>query len=376
MKYKSYKYPLSSIYIDGDEKKNIKYCIETGVISSIGNFVTKFEKNFIKYLGGGHALAVSNGTDAIELALKSLDIKAGSEIIVPNLTFAATINAVINCNFKPVLVDIDKNTWNIDPIDIQNKITNKTKAIIIVHLYGIPCDYNKILKIVKNNNFFLIEDCAESLGSKFKNKKMGLEGDASTYSFYANKTITTGEGGMTVFKKKENYFKALKIRNQGRSFIKTYWHDIVGSNYRITNIQAALGVAQLKKINFLLNKRKKIFRYYDEFFKVNQNIILIPKPKNTENSYWFYTITIKNISEKTRDKLSDFLNSKGVENRPFFYPLNIMPAYKKYSKGLFLQSKELSFKSISLPTSINLKKKEIKIIANYVNGFINNINAQ
>tara|TARA_B100000787_G_scaffold118610_1_gene88738 strand:- start:537 stop:2006 length:1470 start_codon:yes stop_codon:yes gene_type:complete len=354
--------PLLSPQISIKEKNNVMDCMNSGWISSAGNYVEKFEKNFSKYLGGGYSMTVSNGTTAIELALRALGIGKGDEVLLPNFTFAATINAVINSKATPKLIDIDSETWTIDLNQIKKSITNRTKAIIPVHIYGQSAHSDEIRKIAKKFKLFIIEDCAEALGGFYKKRLIGREGDASTFSFYPNKLITTGEGGMVVFKDKKTYLKAKQLRNQGRSTSKMFWHDFAGFNFRMTNIQAAIGVAQLDRINTFLKLRKKVFKIYDSLFEKHDDIILLPKNKWSQNSLWLYTILITSLNEVKRDLLIKKLAKLGIETRPGFYPLNTMDAYKKFGKGSYPNTEKISFISISLPSSASLMKHDISYI--------------
>ena len=351
--------PLLSPQISIKEKNNVMNCLNSGWISSAGDYVEKFEKNFSNYLGGGYSLSVSNGTTGIELALRALGVGQGDEVLLPNFTFAATINAVINSKATPKLIDIDKETWTIDIKQIKKHITNKTKAIIPVHIYGQSAHSDEIRKIAKKNKLLIIEDCAEALGGTYKKRLIGREGDASTFSFYPNKLITTGEGGMVVFKDKKIFNKAKKLRNQGRSTSKMFWHDFAGFNFRMTNIQAAIGVAQLDRINSFMKSRKRVFTIYDNFFKKHDDILLLPKNKWSKNSLWLYTILITSLNEVKRDLLINKLAKLGIETRPGFYPINTMDPYKKFGKGSYPNSNKISYISVSLPSSTTLKRQDI-----------------
>ena len=351
--------PLLSPQISIKEKNNVMNCLNSGWISSAGDYVEKFEKNFSNYLGGGYSLSVSNGTTGIELALRALGVGQGDEVLLPNFTFAATINAVINSKATPKLIDIDKETWTIDIRQIKKHITNKTKAIIPVHIYGQSANSDEIRKIAKKNKLLIIEDCAEALGGTYKKRLIGREGDASTFSFYPNKLITTGEGGMVVFKDKKIFNKAKKLRNQGRSTSKMFWHDFAGFNFRMTNIQAAIGVAQLDRINSFMKSRKRVFTIYDNFFKKHDDILLLPKNKWSQNSLWLYTILITSLNEVKRDLLINKLAKLGIETRPGFYPINTMDPYKKFGKGSYPNSNKISYISVSLPSSTTLKRQDI-----------------
>ena len=367
--------PVSKPYLDSDDKISILNTVKSSWISSNGKNILAFEKKFNQFLKSRYALTVSNGTVALELALKSIGEDKRNEVIVPNITFAASINAVINSGLKPVLVDVNSDGIGFDINSLNKSISNKTLAVMFVHIYGIPLDvkyYSKLLSL-KNRNIYVIEDCAESLGSKINNNHTGTLGDFGTFSFFSNKMITTGEGGMVIFKNKKNFDLAKKIRNQGRSQNKFFWHDVQGSNYRMTNIQASLGITQLKKFNFFYSERQRIFSLYDNYFKKNEMIkpfhLFFESPK-IKFSFWYYTIAINKFNETSRDKLILKLKNNNIETRPFFYPLNTMDIFKKYSNGRYNNSKNISYVSLSLPTFIGLKKKEIIRIASTINSLI------
>ena len=359
--------PMLQPIIGAQELYNVTDCIRSGWISSRGSYVEKFEKSFSKFIGGGFSLSVTNGTTAIELALRSLGVKRNDEVIVPDFTFAATINAVMNVGAKPVISDICKKNWTLNANLINNKITKKTKAVIVVHIYGQPCPLDEIVKLCKQKKILLIEDSAEALGSKYKSTTIGLHGDCSTHSFYANKTITTGEGGMVVFKNKKYYDLGMSIRNQGRdlnSKEKFFWHINQGSNFRMTNIQAAIGCAQLKRVNFFINKRERVFKYYKKFLRpIEKYINFIPSNKNTVNSYWLFTVLVKNLTILERDKIIELLKDNyNIESRPGFYSLSTMKPYKKYANGKLKNSIYVSERTISLPTGVNLDSYQINYI--------------
>lgn len=358
-----YKIPLARPAIDNSEIKVVSKVMKSKWISSRGAYINKFEKKFKSFLGGGYPISVSNGTHAIQLGISALGINPGDEIIVTNLTFGASINAIINCGAKPVIVDIEKENWTIDLEKIKEATNTKTRAILIVHVYGIACNIDEIKKFSKRKKLFLIEDCAEALGATYKNRKIGLDGDCSCHSFYANKTITTGEGGMVVFKNKNTYKKALKIKNHGMSSKKKYFHDLVGSNYRLTNIQASIGFEQLKKINKLIKQRKKIFNFYDKLID-DKYFQKLPKNNWSTNSYWYYVIIIK--KKNNRNKFIKYLNKRGIEVSPTFYPLNSMKTFKKYSSGKYSNSNYIGKNGICLPSS-GLKKKEQTYIVKALN---------
>ncbi|MDC3322294.1 aminotransferase class I/II-fold pyridoxal phosphate-dependent enzyme, partial [Alphaproteobacteria bacterium] len=253
--------PVMQPNIRGNELKYILNCIESNWISSQGSYVLKLENKFSKFHNLKYSLATSSGTSALELAIKSLSLPKNSRIIVPNLTFAAVINAVINCGHKPIIMDVNADDWLLDIKQIKKNIPSHTKAVIFVHLYGISKDLSVFYSFCKRNKIKLIEDCAEALGGKINNKKVGTMGDISIFSFFSNKLITTGEGGMAMFKDKNNYILAKSIRDHGMDKSKRYWHTSIGNNYRLTNIQAAIGCAQMERITIFLNYRTKVNKW-------------------------------------------------------------------------------------------------------------------
>jgi len=247
--------PIAQPSLNGNELKYVTDALLSTWISSTGKYIDQFENDFSKYIDMRYGVSTSNGTTALHLALMALDIGEGDEVIIPDLTFAATINAVLHANATPVVVDVSEESWCIDPIEIQKAITPKTKAIIPVHLYGQPCEMDAIMSIAKKYNLKVVEDCAEAHGATYRDKKVGSFGDISCFSFFANKIITTGEGGMCLTNSKEIDVKLRQLRDHGMSKEKKYWHDMVGYNYRMTNIQAAIGCAQLERIDEILSWR-------------------------------------------------------------------------------------------------------------------------
>lgn len=354
--------PIMEPYMGQKELDYVTDCIRTNWISSKGKYVSKFEKQFEEMHHNYHALAVSNGTVALHLALVSLGIGPGDEVIVPDLTFAATINSVIYTGASPVICEIDSSLC-IDPEEIKKIISPKTKAIIPVHLYGQVCDMKQILELSKEYKLLIIEDCAEAIGSKNDNKRVGTFGDASTFSFFGNKTISTGEGGMVIYKDKKIYEYAKRLRDHGMSLKKRYWHDDVGFNYRMTNLQAAVGVAQLERFDFIIDKKREIARKYNYFFKDYVEILKLPYDKpNSFNSYWLYTIMID--SSANRNKLIKDLLMDGIEVRPVFYPLHQMMPYKDCRRSKKLKnSTSASSIGLSLPSSLNITDKSIEKVA-------------
>ena len=367
--------PVYQPYIHEKESEFLQDCINSGWISSKGKYIDLFEKSFAKYLNAKYALTTSNGTVALHLALATIGIKEGDEVLVPNLTFAASVNSIIYTGATPVLIDCDPNTFNIDTNLIEHKITSKTKAIMVVHLYGLPVNMNIIKNIADKYNLIIIEDSAESFGSEFKGQKVGAFGRVSTFSFYGNKTITTGEGGMVVFKNKKDYDKAKILRDHGMDPNKTYWHKFLGYNYRMTNLQASLGCAQLDKSDLIINKKINLAEEYISRLIKTEGIKFQKKIDGFKNTYWLVTII---IDEKkfgaSRDSLRSFLSKNNIDSRPVFFPINLMPPYKKYNIGSFPNSLFVSKNGLSLPSYPSLSIDEIKRICDLIIAYHNNFN--
>ena len=367
------KFSILEPIIDEKELFNVTDAIQSGWISSKGAYLSKFEKSFSSYLKGGYSVAVTSGTTALQVGLVALGVKKGDEVIVPNFTFGASINSIINSGATPVIAEVEKETWTLDPNELKKYVTSKTKAIMPVHIYGQPCKIDEIKKFAKKNKLLLIEDCAEAVGAIYKNRLVGLDGDCSCFSFFANKTITTGEGGMAVFKNKKIALKAKILINHGLSDKIRYYHEFPGFNFRMTNMQAAIGVAQMEKIQILLKRRKDIFKVYDRLLKKEKKISLLPKNNWSENSYWLYTVMIDGIKSSERDKLLTNMQNQGIECRPGFYSLNLMRAFKKYSKGSYKISNRLSESTLSLPTT-SIDRDEQKYIINTLISEIKRLN--
>ncbi|QWD70708.1 aminotransferase class I/II-fold pyridoxal phosphate-dependent enzyme [Polynucleobacter sp. UB-Siik-W21] len=349
----SVSYPVSTPNLSGKELTYLTDAFLSTWISSQGEYLDQFEERFANYCECAHGVAVSNGTAALHLALMALDIKEGDEVLIPNLTFAATANAVIHANATPVIVDIEKESWCISPEALEAAITKRTKAIIPVHLYGQPCDMAKIMHIAKKYNLRVIEDCAEAHGAIYEGQKVGSFGDIGCFSFYGNKVITTGEGGMCVTNSKELSARMILLKNHGMSTKKKYWHDVVGYNYRMTNLQAALGVAQLERIDKILQSRR---RYENDYRKVlaDEDIQFQKDYPERKRITWLASLLLG--SGHNREKLIDKLRLLGVDARPFFIPLSEMPLYKKYAQSQsYSNSIEIGRLGINLPTNESLK---------------------
>lgn len=347
---------------NGNEKKYLNECIDTGWISSNGRFVNEFEYKFAEFCGVKHALAAANGTVTLHLILVALGIEPGDEVIMPTLTYIATANAVKYCGATPVFVDSEEDTWNINPKKIEEKITKKTKAIIPVHLYGLPANMDEINRISKKYNLIVIEDAAEAHGASIDNKVVGSIGDVASFSFFGNKIITCGEGGMITTNNTQLYEKMKILRSQGVDPLKKYWHNVVGYNYRMTNMQAAVGLAQLENVSWHLEQRLRVAKLYKE--KLSELFEFVDMQlcqSNTNNVYWMNSIILKDKVRLSRDDIMRKMEEKNIEMRPLFYCMHEMPPYLNKDVK-FPIAEKLSSRGINLPSHALLTEENIEYI--------------
>jgi perosamine synthetase len=362
---------LSIPYINGNEWKYIKDCLDTNWVSSVGSYVDLFERKFSEYLGVDYSIVTSNGTSALHLALRVLGIGEGDEVIVPSLTFIASVNPIKYVGANPVFVDVEADTWNIDYRRIEELITEKTKAIIAVHIYGHPANMEPIMKIAKKYNIYVIEDATEGLGSKYKNKPVGTIGDIGCFSFNGNKLITTGGGGMLVTNDEDLASKAKHLSTQAKVVKNNgaFYHDEIGYNYRLPNILAAMGVAQLEKIDEFINRKRQNAQYYNNLLKGIKGIKIQKEKEWACNCYWLYSIVIEDNYGVDRDTLIKELKKEKIESRPFFYPVHMMEIYRDCKKGVLENTLNLYKKGINLPSSIELSKSNIEKICSVIQQF-------
>ncbi|MFP4528470.1 MAG: DegT/DnrJ/EryC1/StrS family aminotransferase [Candidatus Kapaibacterium sp.] len=354
----NYKIPIYEPLLGGNEKKYVADCLDSGWISGKGEYVHRFEESFADYLGAENAATTSNGTTALHLALVALGIGPGDEVIVPTFTYIAPVNAVVYTGATPVFADSHPESWQIDPVEARRKITDKTRAIIAVHLYGHPCDMSSLIEIARDRRIFLVEDAAEAFGSQYGGKFIGTFGDISVFSFYGNKTITTGEGGMVMTPDPTLYERVLHFRGQGLAKYRQYWHDVVGYNYRMTNICAAIGLAQLERADELINRKIEIANIYNEFLK-NTPYRLHRPVGDVRHTYWMYSVLAPKVSQ--RDRIRTHLESAGIETRPTFYPVHTMPMYSaKYEKHRVAE--DIGWRGINLPSYPGLERGQIRLI--------------
>ena len=364
---------MSEIFLDAPnlgklEKDYLNKAINTTFVSVVGPFVSEFEEKFAEYIGVQKAVSVQSGTAALHMALYELGIGQNDEVIVPALTFVATINPILYVGAKPTIVDVDLKTWNIDPIEIKKAITKKTKAIIPVHLYGNPCNMDAIMDLAREYGLYIIEDATESLGASYSGKQTGSFGHFGCYSFNGNKLITTGGGGMIVTNDEEkgNHIKFLV--NQARDCSKGYYHPEMGFNYRMTNIEAALGLAQMKKINKFLMKKRIFRKIYQEILGDMPNIEFQREYYEGKSSWWLNCMKI----EKKIDinKFIQKLKKENIQTRRTFIPVCKMPYLEKYTKS-FSNAYKIYNKGICLPSSTSNQEEAIRKTAYIINNILN-----
>ena len=369
--------PVNKPHISKNAVKYVTECVKTGWISSSGSYIKTFEENFAKFIGVKHAITTTSGTAALHLALLALGIKKGDEVILPSHTMIASAAAVVYTGATPVLVDVERDTWNMNVKQIESKITKRTKAIMPVHIYGLPVDMDGILKLAKKYKLYVVEDAAESLGAKYHGKITGSLGTIGCFSFYANKIVTTGEGGM-VTTNSDKLAKRLRIlKDLAHSTKRRFLHNEIGYNYRMTNMQAALGVAQLEEVKKYIEKKEWMASIYKQRLSKIEGISLPVQNIKTTNVYWMYGILVENNFGITRDELMKKLLEKGIETRTFFIPMHRQPALKKlglYKGERYPVSDEIGRKGLYLPSGLAITKEEIDTICKTIETIKKEIN--
>ncbi len=334
------------------------------------NYILDLEKNFAKYIGVKYAISTSSCTGALHIAMQSLNITANDEVIVPDITWVATARVVSYLGATPIFADVQKDSWNIDVNSIEKLITKKTKAIIAVHLYGNPANLIKLKKLSLKYKIRLVEDAAPAIGSSYYGQKCGTVGDFSAFSFQGAKLLVSGEGGMLCTNNLNLYKIAKKIADHGRNPSKTFWIDGPGLKYKMSNIQAAFVLGQLERVNDLILMKRRIFNWYKEFLNKNNNLSLLEEKDNTYSNYWMVSASIKNNTNKKRDRLIEYLKKNNIDSRPVFSPISKYPIWNKKNKTNNI-AKIIGFSSLNLPSGTGLTKNEVKYICKKINLFFN-----
>lgn len=363
--------PLSMPDIDQKDRRAVMATLKQGWISSKSPSVAEFETQFAKHISHTrYAVAVNSGTSALFLALKALGIGPGDEVILPSFTMIATINAVMWVGAKPVLVDsVSKQDWNLSIREVQQKINSRTKAVMPVHIYGYSCQMQELMVLAKKHKLFVIEDAAEAMGSTYQNKVLGSFGDLSCYSLYANKIITTGNGGIVATNHRRYYELIKKLSFFDFNEQTHFKHHLLGYNLVLSGLQAALGVSQVKKFKKLLAKRQQIYLWYCHYLQKNPAVFIIVPNKATQPNYWFPAIMFYN--RKVKNKVCQLLTNQGVETRDFFLPLHQQPLYQKMFKGQkFSHAEYFHQHGLLLPSYYRLTKQKVKLICEAINQLI------
>jgi perosamine synthetase len=368
------KIPITKPSITSHEIGYVIDAITNGWGKACYDYIYKFQNAFAKYLGVPHALATSSCTGAIHLAYLAIGLQPGDEVICPDITWIASVAPITYLGATPVFVDVFRGTWCINPSKIEAAITSKTKAIMPVHLYGSVCEMDEIMEIAKKHQLYVIEDAAEALGSEYKGKKVGSFGDMAVFSFHGTKTMTTGEGGALVSKRKDLFDKACIFNDHGRNpkHNKTFWMDTIGYKYKMSNLQAALGLAQVERLDELVTRKREIFDYYAELFQDVEDIAMNIEPANTKNSYWMPTIIFDKSHDIDRENLFAFLNKRNIDTRPFFYPLSSLPMFEEKKENKL--SYDIYSRGIHLPSFHDITEQQMIYVVQAIKSYLSNHN--
>jgi perosamine synthetase len=344
--------------LSGNERAYVVECMDSSWISSIGVFIDRFERAVAQATGAAHAIAVCNGTVALHLALHVLGVGPGDEVIVPSFTYIASVNTIAQCGATPVFVESRRSDWLMDLDDVARRVTPRTKAVLPVHLYGHACDMPALQALAARHGIAIVEDCAEALGTTLSGRHVGTFGEVGTFSFFGNKTVTTGEGGMVITNNADLSMRLRQTKGQGQSLTRRYWHDILGFNYRMTNIAAAIGTAQMERLPAILERKRAIAAHYRALFASSPVEFQQPMP-NMTSSAWLVTLLLPEGSD--RDRVMSELQAQGIETRPTFYPAHHMPMY---AQALDLPvAEEIAARGVSLPSYPNLTDRDVECVA-------------
>lgn len=357
--------PVSAPALLGNEKRYVGECLDTTWISSIGAFIERFERGVAELCGMKAESAVSccNGTVALHLALLGLGIGPGDEVLVPSLTYIATANAVRYCGAEPVFVDSDRRTWNLDPADLERKITPRSKAVIPVHLYGKPAAMDEIGLLARAHGLAVVEDAAEAIGASYRGRPAGALGDVAAFSFFGNKIITCGEGGLVLARDAALARKIRQLKGQGQDFERRYWFPVIGYNYRMTNIEAALGLAQLEKIGDHLAARDEIEAWYRAELDGHPGLALPARDGGERSVNWLFSAVLQGDAPGLRDRTMSALREAGIDSRPFFYPCHILPPYAGTAPAGCPEAEWLGERGLSLPTWVGMTRQHVARVA-------------
>lgn len=359
--------PIYTPDFSGNERAYLIDAFDSGWLSWKGRYVDDFEDAFASVLGVSHCTSVCNGTAALQVALDALEIGPGDEVIVPAFTYVASANTVIAVGGTPVFADSVSDTWQVDPEDVERRITNRTKAIMAVHLYGGACDLDALSTLARRRGIYLIEDCAEGLGTLYKGKFVGQYGDIAAFSFYANKTITTGEGGMVATDRPELIEKAFLYKTQGVSRSREYWHETLGYNFRMTNLAAAIGLAQLERLEDFLTAKRRIAGWYEEYLR-GTPVRIQGAGVDVLHSYWLVSLVCPCADDVF--PLREALRREAIETRPVFPPMNTLPIY--HARERLPVAEDIACRGLSLPSWPGLSENDVCRICRIICTFYSN----
>jgi len=356
--------PVYEVELDGNEEAYLVDCVRSGQLSSLGAYVPRFESAFASFCGVERAISTTNGTSALHLVLAALGIGPGDEVLVPALTFVATANAVLYTGARPVFVDCDPARWTLSPADMERRIGPMTRAIVVVHLFGRPADMTAILAIAEAHGIPVIEDAAQAHGAEIDGKRVGCLGAAGTFSFYGNKLMTTGEGGMITLRDADIEQRLISLRYHAVSATERYWHEQVGFNYRMTNLQAAVGLAQLERFAERFARKEKIGEWYRTLLADVPEICLPEPIQGARCAPWMYTVLVQDHPSSSAAGLAARLRDEGIETRPFFYPLPTLPPYRTQER--YPVAEALARRGLCVPSSPRLTGADVERVADVI----------
>ena len=354
--------PVAAPALVGRELDYVVDCIESSWISSAGSYIERFEAAFTEFVGVEHSIACCNGTAALHLALLALGVGPGNEVIVPTLAYVAVANAVRYCGAEPVFVDAEPETWNLDPKELEASFTERTRGIIAVHLYGHPADMDAINAVARSRGLWVLEDAAEAHGARYRGRIAGSLSECAVFSFYGNKIVTTGEGGMVVTGDGELAARLRQLRGQGQDPTRRYWFPIVGYNYRLTNVAAAIGLAQMERIDWHIERRREVASWYRNRMDTSDLVDFSPAADWAEPAYWMSSAVARGAGESERDRIIEDLARRGVETRPFFYPLHTLPPYATQDGQTYPVATRLAASGLNLPSSASLTVDDVEYV--------------
>ncbi len=355
--------PVAAPVLAGNERAYVLDCLESTWISSNGAYLERFERAFAEFCGVRHAIACCNGTAALHLALLALGVGPGDEVIIPTLTFVATANAVRYCGANPVFVDSDPATWNLDPAAVAAAVTPRTRAVLAVHLYGHPAAVGPLREVCARHGLPLVEDAAEAHGAEYRGRRVGSLGDVATFSFYGNKIVTCGEGGMVVTDDDGLAARARLFRGQGMDPDRRYWFTVLGYNYRMTNVAAAIGLAQLERADWHMARRRDVAARYRERLARVPGLVFQAEEDAVKHAYWMFTVVLGDDAPADRDAVMTHLLDDGVETRPVFYPIHTLPPHREPPQGPFPVAERVARRGFNLPTWAGLSPEDVESVS-------------